>query len=53
VIEDIDEAGEAETFNLIVSDHANYFVGRQLILSHDYTSRTYTPEVVPGYAPER
>jgi hypothetical protein len=51
VIDHVAEADAAETYNLIVSDNANYFVGKQLILSHDYTSRSYTPEVVPGYIP--
>ena len=51
-IEKISEASEAETFNLIVSEFANYFVGHQMILSHDYTSRSYASETIPGYRPE-
>ena len=51
VIEQISEASEAETFNLIVADNANYFVGTQMILSHDFTSRTHTRETIPGFAP--
>ncbi len=48
-IETIDQAGAAETYNLIVAEYSNYFVGNHLLLSHDYTSRSYAPETVPGY----
>ncbi len=51
VIEQISDASEAETFNLIVADNANYFVGTQMILSHDFTSRTHTRETIPGFVP--
>jgi hypothetical protein len=47
-VDQIVAGGNEATFNLIVSDHANYFVGKQLILSHDFTPRGYTPAVIPG-----
>ncbi len=50
-IDQIAETEAAETYNLIVSENSNYFVGKQMIFSHDYTSRSYAPQVVPGYSP--
>jgi hypothetical protein len=47
------EAGSiAQTFNLIVADFSTYFVGEQMILSHDNTVRTPTRALVPGLAAE-
>jgi hypothetical protein len=45
------ESAEAErTYNLIVADFHTYFVGDDLILSHDNTVREVTNSVVPGFA---
>jgi hypothetical protein len=48
VVERLQEAPDCETYNLVVADHANYFVGEQLALTHDVTSRSFAPESVPG-----
>jgi hypothetical protein len=46
------ENAEAErTYNLIVADFHTYFVGDDLVLSHDNTVREATSSVVPGFAP--
>jgi tetratricopeptide (TPR) repeat protein len=47
------EAGSvAQTYNLVVADFSTYFVGQQMILSHDNTVRTPTRALVPGLAAE-
>lgn len=47
------EAGTvAQTYNLIVADFSTYFVGEQMILSHDNTVRMPTRTLVPGLAAE-
>ena len=48
------EGVESEpTYNLVVADLHSYFVGEQLILSHDNTIREQTNATVPGYAAKR
>ena len=42
----------APTFNLVVSDNHNYFVGESRVLSHDNTSRKATTVVAPGVTAE-
>jgi hypothetical protein len=43
------EAGSvAQTYNLVVGDFSTYFVGQQMVLSHDNTVRTPTRTLVPG-----
>ncbi len=45
------EAGSvAQTYNLVVADFSTYFVGQQMVLSHDNTVRTPTRTLVPGLA---
>lgn len=41
--------GKEETFNLVVSDRHNYFVGKSKILSHDNSLRQSTQVLVPGF----
>ncbi len=36
------------TFNLVVADNSNYFVGPELVLTHDVTARESTRVRVPG-----
>ncbi len=38
----------APTFNLGVADNANYFVGKEMVLTHDVTKRESTKLRVPG-----
>jgi hypothetical protein len=38
----------AETYNLEVADHPNYFVGKHLILTHDVTPRETHRQTFPG-----
>lgn len=47
-IANITSAAAAPTFNLEVADSPNYFVGRQLILTHDVTPRERNRQLVPG-----
>jgi hypothetical protein len=45
------ELGESqESFNLVVADFHTYFVGEQMILTHDNTVRKPTNKTVPGLA---
>jgi tetratricopeptide (TPR) repeat protein len=45
------EKADAErTYNLVVADFHTYFVGEDLILSHDNTVREVTNSLVPGFA---
>ncbi|MGI8981352.1 MAG: polymorphic toxin-type HINT domain-containing protein [Pirellulaceae bacterium] len=44
----VEEGSIAETYNLVVAVFSTYFVGRQKILSHDFTMRQPSPTVVPG-----
>ncbi len=39
---------EQETHNLEVADHANYFVGKRMILTHDVTPRRSNRQQFPG-----
>jgi hypothetical protein len=41
------------TYNLVVEDFHSYFVGDELILSHDNTIRQPTNATVPGYVGRR
>lgn len=48
LVSSIETGLKAETYNLIVADYHNYFVGKQRILSHDVTQSRPTDAVVPG-----
>lgn len=48
----VEQGSVAETYNLVVADFSTYFVGRQKILSHDFTMRQPSPTVVPGLRAE-
>lgn len=45
-------ADQKQTYNLVVEEHSNYFVGESLVLSHDVTSHEYRDEVIPGLQTE-
>ena len=47
-VQSVNENGRAVTYNLIVADNSNYFVGKSRILSHDNSLREATQVVVPG-----
>ena len=44
----VESGADQETFNLVVADFATYFIGRERILTHDFTIRRDTSAVVPG-----
>jgi hypothetical protein len=47
------ESGQvAETYNLVVADFSTYFIGKQKILSHDFTMRQPSKAAVPGLREE-
>ncbi|MEE2705441.1 MAG: polymorphic toxin-type HINT domain-containing protein [Planctomycetota bacterium] len=48
----VDQAEEAETYNLVVADSHTYFVGASKVLCHDNTVRRATGNIVPGLAGE-
>lgn len=50
VIHRITDSPAQPTFNLIVADNSNYFVGDELVLTHDLTEREATRIRVPGLA---
>ena len=47
-VQSLRENGRAVTYNLVVADNSNYFVGKSRILSHDNSLREATQVVVPG-----
>lgn len=47
----VDQLPEEQTFNLAVDRTQTYFVGKQLVLSHDVTDRLPTHFKVPGLSP--
>jgi hypothetical protein len=49
-VEAIEEADQAEAYNLVVADFNTYFVGESGVLVHDNTPRTPTAATVPGLA---
>jgi hypothetical protein len=48
----IEQGRATETYNLVVADFSTYFVGRQKILSHDFTIRQPSRAAVPGLKAE-
>jgi Pretoxin HINT domain len=48
VVMNVKDMPAAPTFNLSVADNANYFVGEEMILTHDVTKREPTRMRVPG-----
>ena len=48
IVMKVDTMPAAITYNLLVADNANYFVGEELVLSHDVTKRESTRLLVPG-----
>jgi hypothetical protein len=51
-VSQVEEGTVAQTYNLVVAEFSTYFVGQQMILSHDNTVRTPTRSLVPGLAAE-
>ncbi len=49
----VDRVESEPTYNLVVADFHSYFVGQELVLSHDNTIRERTNAIVPGYAGRR
>jgi hypothetical protein len=47
-----DSGGWVNTFNLVVADNHNYFVGQSRLLTHDNTPRQATSLVAPGVPAE-
>ncbi len=52
-VHQVDSVESEPTYNLVVADFHSYFVGEQLILSHDNTIREQTNAIVPGYVGRR
>jgi hypothetical protein len=46
----VEEAGDAEAYNLVVADFNTYFVGESGLLVHDNTPRQPTRAALPGLA---
>jgi hypothetical protein len=51
VVTNVRESLVDPTFNLQVADFGNYFVGKNLVLTHDVTPRRPTRRLVPGDKP--
>ncbi len=47
-VRSVSDASSQGTFNLMVEEFSNYFVGKSLILTHDVTAREYCEETIPG-----
>jgi hypothetical protein len=45
----IDKRPPAQTYNLVVADAPNYFVGQHKVLTHDVTPRETTRQQLPGH----
>jgi hypothetical protein len=51
-VREVVEQGNEKTYNLVVANFHTYFVGQDLILSHDLTFARPTDATVPGMTPE-
>ena len=51
VVMNVKERAEQETYNLAIDQTHTYFVGKQMVLSHDVTDRLPTRNKVPGLLP--
>lgn len=51
VVAKVRESLVEPTFNLQVADFGSYFVGKNLVMTHDVTPREPTRRVVPGFQP--
>jgi hypothetical protein len=51
-VESVTDAGTDRTYNLVVADFHNYFVGKQAILVQDLPLPRATNRLVPGLQPE-
>lgn len=47
-ISTVESGSEATTYNLVVADFSTYLVGKQKVLSHDFTMRQPNRALVPG-----
>lgn len=50
VVTKVRESLVEPTFNLQVADFGNYFVGKNLVMTHDVTPRGATRRIVPGHS---
>lgn len=50
VVSEVHKDNVRETFNLVVEDFGNYFVGREAVLVHDVTLPSPTNMVTPGFS---
>jgi len=53
VVMNVKQQPEAQTFNLAIDQTQTYFVGEQMIMSHDVTDRISTHLKVPGLSNEQ
>jgi len=51
-VKSVETGRTTETYNLVVADFNTYFIGRQKILSHDFTMRQPSRVAVPGLLSE-
>ncbi|MFN7844816.1 MAG: hypothetical protein ACK5YR_07810 [Pirellula sp.] len=49
----VSDAEQQQTYNLVVEEHANYFVGESLVLSHDVTAHEHRDQIIPGVKEKR
>lgn len=49
-IDSIDDGPPVETYNLVVAESSNYFVGKHRLLVHDNTARDATNLPLPGWS---
>lgn len=47
-VRSVSDASSQSTFNLLVEEFPNYFVGKSLVLTHDVTAHEYCEETIPG-----
>lgn len=47
-VRSVSDASSQGTFNLMVEEFSNYFVGESLVLTHDVTAHEYCEETIPG-----
>lgn len=47
-VRSVSDASSQSTFNLMVEEFPNYFVGKSLVLTHDVTAHEYCEETIPG-----
>lgn len=51
-VKQLEPDGKAKTYNLVIDGDHSYFVGKEMVLSHDVTFGQPTDAVVPGLQPD-